>query len=407
MEQKLGILATFPDTSNNRFQTHALAAEQLIINLEVYKEFLLQVKDRKEKRNWNNLEQNLWDGLNDLATLEELAALAVYSQTISVPYVAHIRENPKQNALDMGPYHDKVLIACKAVIDDPDVVLGMQAFHTPATLGGQQFHCPEVMYAVHRLAPLFPHLSPLVQRFFTGAYKAWPRFMTEFIGEGSVSQLTAEERKRAGWNNTNDLNESAFGIQRRNWRFAGNTSLLWHNACVMYKMNGTGDFILEMDKETWAFLRKEARRRMEVGEEKENRKRQAEYDLEIVTDKRKRDAKHQKKLDDDHHTIISLPTIYITPESFPKKFTIADIVLQLNWHRSFSPARAEVPKKSHCGPTRAKLLETLVKVMEKFRESGKSVAECMGSEREEASEVVGPADAEIEDEDIEDYKEFA
>ncbi|KAF9067753.1 hypothetical protein BDP27DRAFT_1328373 [Rhodocollybia butyracea] len=55
MKQKLSHLATFPDTSNSCFQTHALAAEQLIINLEAYKEFLLQVKDWKEKGNWNKL----------------------------------------------------------------------------------------------------------------------------------------------------------------------------------------------------------------------------------------------------------------------------------------------------------------------------------------------------------------
>ncbi|KAE9383067.1 hypothetical protein BT96DRAFT_1009684 [Gymnopus androsaceus JB14] len=230
MEEKLGCLATFPDTSNNRFQTHTLAAEQLIVNLEAYKDFLCLVKDKKEKRNWNNLEQNLWDALNDLPTLHELAALAVYSQTISVPYVAHVCQNPDRNALDMGPYHQDVLAACKAVINNPNVVLGADTFHAPATLGGGQFYRPEVMYAVHRMAPSLPHLCPLVQRFFTGAYEAWPCFMTEFAAGGKIVQLTAEERKCAARNTTNDLNESAFGIFRRNWRFAAHTSILYHNS---------------------------------------------------------------------------------------------------------------------------------------------------------------------------------
>ncbi|KAE9389844.1 hypothetical protein BT96DRAFT_1002844 [Gymnopus androsaceus JB14] len=193
-EEKLGHLGTFPDTSNNHFQTHALAAEQLLLHLDLYKDFLLQVKDWKEKRNWSNLEQNLWDALNDIPTLTELAALAVYSQTISVPYVSYIRQNRNQNALDMGPYHQNVLSTCKAVIDNPDLVLGADAFHTPPTLGGDQFHRPEVMYTIHAWAPSLPYLRPLVQWFFTGAYEAWPRFMTKFAEGRKVSELTAEER---------------------------------------------------------------------------------------------------------------------------------------------------------------------------------------------------------------------
>ncbi|KAE9392379.1 hypothetical protein BT96DRAFT_830646 [Gymnopus androsaceus JB14] len=230
MEEKLSHLATFPNPSNNQFQTHALAAEQLIVNLEAYKEFLRLVKDKKEKRNWTNLELNLWDALNDLPTLHKLAALAVYSQTISVLYVAHVRKNPDQNALDMGPYHQEVLAACKAVIDNPDIVLGANTFHVPATLGGEQFYHSEVMYAVHRMAPSLLHLCPLVQRFFTGAYEAWPRFMTEFAAGGKIAHLTEEERKCATQSTNNNLNESAFGIVRQNWRFTGHTLILYHNS---------------------------------------------------------------------------------------------------------------------------------------------------------------------------------
>ena len=97
----------------------------------------------------------------------------------------------------MDPYHQEVLAACKAVIDNPDVVLGANTFHVPATLGGEQFSCPKVMYIVHRMALSLPHLCPLVQRFFTGAYEAWPRFMTEFAAGGKIAHLMEEECKHA------------------------------------------------------------------------------------------------------------------------------------------------------------------------------------------------------------------
>ena len=142
---------------------HTLAAEQLITNLDAYIEFLRQVKDWKANRTFTNLEKNLWDALHDPPTLEELATLAVYSQCVSVPYVAHIRSNPDLNALDMGPYYQSILTFCQSIIDDPNLVLGENAFDTPATLGGGQFHRPEVMYAIHRLAPGMPHLRPLIQ----------------------------------------------------------------------------------------------------------------------------------------------------------------------------------------------------------------------------------------------------
>ncbi|KAE9392205.1 hypothetical protein BT96DRAFT_1000611 [Gymnopus androsaceus JB14] len=398
-EEKLGHLGTFPDTLNNRFQTHALAAEQLILHLDLYILFLLQVKDRKEKRNWNNLEQNLWDALHDIPTLTELAALAVYSQTISVPYIAYIRQDRNRNALDMGPHHQKVLAACKAVVDNPELVLGPDAFHSPATVDGAQFHRPEIMYAVHRLAPSLPHLRSLVQAIFTGAFEAWPRFMTEF---GKSSDLSAEERERSFRHTTNDLNESAFGILRRNWRFAGNTSLLWHNSRVQYKMNGTREYIAEMDDETRAFLWKEARRMMEAGKEKEDRKRQALHDLAVVAKKQKRDTERKEKQDAKYQELLSLHPIYLTPASFPAKFTIPKIILQLAWHRTFSPARTQVPIKSKCGSNRAALLETLTRAMELFRNEGKSADECIRDVQDALSNEEDSREADNEEEDMEE-----
>ncbi|KAE9383068.1 hypothetical protein BT96DRAFT_1009685 [Gymnopus androsaceus JB14] len=146
---------------------------------------------------------------------------------------------------------------------------------------------------------------------------------------------------------------------------------------------------------------------MDAGEEKQNRKRQAEYDISLVTDKQQRDAKRQKKQDDEYQTLLSLDPVYVDPSSFPKKFMKADIVLQLNWHRTFSPARANVPKKSHCGDTCLKLLETLLKVMGEFWKAGRSIEECIRAIEGVDSQVEDQEDTQIEDEDMDDYDEHA
>ncbi|KAE9389845.1 hypothetical protein BT96DRAFT_1002845 [Gymnopus androsaceus JB14] len=123
---------------------------------------------------------------------------------------------------------------------------------------------------------------------------------------------------------------------------------------------------------------------MEAGEERENRKRLAEHDLAVVAKKRKRDTKRKEKQDADHQALLSLRPIYLTPSSFPKKFCKPDIILQINWHRTFSPSRVDVPKKSKCG------------------EEGKTVAECIGEVEGEGSNEEEQGQEEIEDEDRED-----
>ncbi|KAE9391368.1 hypothetical protein BT96DRAFT_945402 [Gymnopus androsaceus JB14] len=375
-EKKLGYLITFPDTSNNRFQTHAQAAETIILHLDLLKEFLLFICNKKANCTWTNLELNLWNGLNDLKTIHKLAVLAVYSQSVSVPYVEFIRSDPNLNALDLGPFHDSVVAHCKSIINNPNLLLGPDVLHKPATLKGERFQCPEVMYAVHRLTPTLPHLSPLVQAFFMGASEGWPRFMTKFA---KASGLNPAEHRQAHQNTTNDLNESAFGIAHCNWRFVGNTSLLYHNAHVQLRMHeGLDEFIQSMDQKGQQFLRVEARERMAAGDEKESCRLQDKHNSEAVEKKRKRDAEVKEK-EDSHRQILSSLDVIVNPGLIPPKITVVQIDLQLDWHHMFSPSCNLVPIKSKCGKHCAERLDTLWEAIQQFLESGKSVSECKES----------------------------
>lgn len=58
-----GRAINFPDTSNTRYQSYLHAAAEVISNLDLYREFVLLIKDIKEKRNFNHLEKNVYEAL--------------------------------------------------------------------------------------------------------------------------------------------------------------------------------------------------------------------------------------------------------------------------------------------------------------------------------------------------------
>jgi hypothetical protein len=62
----------------------------LLLYCDKFLEFLEFVKDVKNKGRFTNMEKNLYDALQDPATLTELAVLALYAQAISHPYIRHI-----------------------------------------------------------------------------------------------------------------------------------------------------------------------------------------------------------------------------------------------------------------------------------------------------------------------------
>jgi hypothetical protein len=82
--------STFPDTSNNRFQSFGNGATEVFPLRQEYKNLMEFLCDKKEKPGFNHMEQNVYDGLNDDATMTELAVMLLYSQAISLPYMAHV-----------------------------------------------------------------------------------------------------------------------------------------------------------------------------------------------------------------------------------------------------------------------------------------------------------------------------
>jgi hypothetical protein len=106
--QSLGDDLVFPDVSNTRFSMFLYAAAAVIVNLPFYQHFLKLVHNAKVTPGWTNLKKNCSVALEDIATLTELCAAAIYLIVVEKTYVARVRggkpgpESPEGRQEDDG-----------------------------------------------------------------------------------------------------------------------------------------------------------------------------------------------------------------------------------------------------------------------------------------------------------------
>ncbi|KAH9857367.1 hypothetical protein C2E23DRAFT_720354 [Lenzites betulinus] len=348
-EATLGFQFSFPDTSNTRYQSYCEAAGELLVHLQLYRNFLEIVRDKKETASANHLTSNVWKGLHDVPTITELCALALYSQSISHPYMREVRgpQDGLTNHLDLGPLHDRLKAHMACVVADPSILLAPDATYVKGSLDGKPWERPEVFATVHELAPNLPHLREVVVEFFAGAAETWERFTAEYASTGTIAKLSTVLRDRAWMPSTNDENEGALGILRLSARSSPTKSLHQHNAQVMYRLNDTSTYIA-----TWAspeeqrFYRQKAR---EIDSGGLERKRRADIAADNErTAKKKRDerkAKADKKTERRARLARD-----ITPISDLTKLTLARTTVklideQLDWHREFFDSGPKDTKK--------------------------------------------------------------
>ncbi|KAI0040499.1 hypothetical protein FA95DRAFT_1585006 [Auriscalpium vulgare] len=325
-EHALGFVVHFPETSNTRFQTHCTAACELLVHLPLYIQFLEIVRDKKDKRNFNNMENNIYKGLTDIPTITELAVLALYSQAISHPYMRTVRgPDGNKNALTLGGFHYKVIEHCEAIIANPDLLLSPSVSHTTGSLDGKLWERPEVIYAVQHLMPTLPHLRGALVAFFQGALETWKRF-------SSRARLAAVRA-------TNDLNESALGQKRVIQRRAPNKSELTYNAERMYSANRTGAWAEEhLSAEAWSEVRKITREMDESGMGKKKRAEIIEADQKHAKANREKDAAARAKVADRNAKLDAFTPV-LDVEYWVKALGDRSVTLQqhinpqLQWHK--------------------------------------------------------------------------
>jgi hypothetical protein len=211
--ENVGKEFTFPGTSNNRFQSYCDAAAMIILHLQNFIKVLEYIRDGKQSRRFNHMEQNLWDALHCNPTLTELAVLALYALAVSYPYMQLIRvaTHDKTNMLDLGPLHQNIPDFINRLIEDPTFLVGPRADFKIATLNGKQWQSQDVFDAIQKMACKLPHLIPVLVAFLKEACQTWKRFISEFAPGGLIDEATTEEKDKAWMPPTNNVNEGALG----------------------------------------------------------------------------------------------------------------------------------------------------------------------------------------------------
>ena len=281
--EHVGIPFTFPDTSNNRFQSYCDAAAALILYADEFKAFLESLRVNKQNSTLNHMESNLWKALHCTSTTTELAVLAIYAEAISYPYMKAIRtsSDKDQNMLDLGPFHSSVYNHMQKIIENPDILIGKDIdpseSYKMATLDGNEWQNIEVVKKILDLIPTLPHFHNLLISFFRGAAETWERFTSEFAPGGLIDEATAEEKELAWMPATNDENEGALGSFRHLMRHQPQLTLLSHNALAMFFRNNTQTFMAAKftEEEDYHYLHKLAQD--SNGEEEKRRKELVEF----------------------------------------------------------------------------------------------------------------------------------
>ena len=262
-KSNVGHSFTYPDTSNNRFQSNCEGSAAIIQYLSEFIRFLEYVKGKKQTMRFSHMEDNLWKGLHCVATKTELAVLALYAQAVSHPYIRAIRAPGKKklNMLDLGPLHQKVYTFMQRIIEDPKFLVGESVTWETGTMDGQKWESPETVEAVQKLASTLPHLVPLLRAFFEDASVTWKRFTSEFAPGDLIDEATADERELAWMPPTNDVNEGALGSFRILMRRQPHLTSLQYNAQAMYAHNNTQAFMEEkFQPEDHQYIRQLARK---------------------------------------------------------------------------------------------------------------------------------------------------
>lgn len=353
----LGYTVNFPDTSNTRYGSHCDAAAELITHLPIYIEFLEFIRDKKERAAHTNIEQNLCHALRCPATLTELCILALYGQTISLPYMAVVRgpEAELLGVLNMGPTQLQVIQHVESFRDNLSLFTNVDATPEQSTFDGNQWRSNEVFYAIKALLQSLPHFDKALYAFLNGALIVWKRFSDDYSANGPIGLSTAEEHHEVYMPPTNDRNEGALGAKRQDARVRPNHSTLSFNSIASLKRNNTEQFIaLQLNTpEDAAYLRQSARKLDSAGLEAGKRLEQTAYDNSNVAEKR---AKAMEKAEKVRQVQVLLDGIILTADIYVlEKENKALLELCLKKYRQIIYETHRVPKEGFEIPIQSKI----------------------------------------------------
>ncbi|KAJ7588432.1 hypothetical protein C8J56DRAFT_785804 [Mycena floridula] len=235
-----------PDTPKIRYQSFTYAAAEVIIFHGIIQELVKEVVDAKEKLGSpNHVEANILKALNDGPTLSELVSLALYSASVSWPYMAHVRGTKEKpvNLLDLTDIHRKLPGFCDHIAKNPHILLDPKTSPKHLTIDGKPFDNHLLIQTIQDLVPEFPDLFFRISNMFAGAAKGWVQFTPRFHIGGTFDLLTPAQHKLLFTPSTNDHNEGMLGSYWVHMRYHPSTTPETFSNQTRVKRNNTEAFI--------------------------------------------------------------------------------------------------------------------------------------------------------------------
>ncbi|KAF7318204.1 hypothetical protein HMN09_00328700 [Mycena chlorophos] len=370
-----GYSIAIPDTSANRFQSKCRVAEILILHYTDFIAFLLDIKDGKESRAFNHMEQNLYNALHCPETLQELAVFALINQAVNAPYASATRGGTTTSHLELGPLHNQLKSHLQKIQRNPELLFGPSATYETATLDGQPWERPEVIYRIQSVAPGMPHLAGLIVSWCEHTLPKWDEFTTEFVENGPIAVLSEEERRLAWMRASNCENEGQLGLSKRELQANPTLTLDIFNARLMHRKNDVGRWLADMavrdpkmSTRFHAYTRKKARIQASAGNHRKWLLASAKRKRAVVDAKRAKDAvsKAQKqKAADELAAVVPLTTRVAAQAAFDAKsakdgrIDVPGLRLQLKWYAQYIDINCSAPSGLNRKPAFDKLLECI------------------------------------------------
>ncbi|KAF7310617.1 hypothetical protein HMN09_00604500 [Mycena chlorophos] len=296
------------------------AAGELLVHLDLYRNLLEHIRDKKTKTGWTNLEANCHTALFDAPTLTELCVMALYQQAITHPHVHRAssrRRDPEcRRAWTSSRRCPSALRSShrgprpSARPDDDCHVHGRStASHSCG---------PQVVAAVKKLSDegQVPHLREIFIAFVRGAQETWIRFSSEFAPKGLIDGLPPMLLARVHLKPSNCDNEGALG-----------------------------EFVdAFFEPEDYRWVMQEARRYQSLGMEKQWRKEQAVFEEKLVAMKRVRRAERKER--DDKKAAVVAGAELVTDNEALGAMTGVQMNAQIDKLRAIWGKKLKLPSKS-------------------------------------------------------------
>ena len=375
----LGEAISFPDTSNIRYQCYGDAAVEIIRRPDLYIDFVDQHGMKKKGATGpNHMERNILKGLMDPPTMNKMAVLALYHESVSKPYAMQVcgLVNEQKNALDLGPLHNDVESHCNAIVKNPELLIGENVSHTTGAFLGTPWDQPIIDHILS-IRDWLPHLRRALITFFEGSCKKWPLFTEEFGPDSEISRATAEEKALSFRPPTNDHSEGSCAMSKGWERRAPTMTTHQKNARIQLQMNGPGllEYSCKLAEEDKAFTRCCGRELDAAGLPRKEKEAQAAVDREGVEEERSRAEKRVRRREEreveESNMVEGFDPILDLEEfrSLPATQPLNDFLkCQLVWHRIVD-GDEEVPPGMFTNGKKGEMKELIIKALERRNKS--------------------------------------